>query len=145
LEATDLDPRPLDTPGLTGYLCRPLVVDLDGTLVATDLLIEAALFELSRDPAAFLDMSRSLVRGKASVKEVLAAREGFDPAKLPYDPEVLDVIREARLEGRPIYLASAANERLVKKVADHLGLFDGWFGSTALVNLAGETKARKLV
>jgi 4-hydroxybenzoate polyprenyltransferase/phosphoserine phosphatase len=146
LDATDLDPRPPGmSPDPTSKPHRPLVVDLDGTLVATDLLIEAALFELSRDPAAFLDMSRSLVRGRASVKEVFASREGFDPAKLPYDPEVLGVIREAKLEGRPIYLASAANERLVKEVADHLGLFDGWFGSTPRVNLSGHSKAQKLV
>src|SRR5204863_7779790 len=39
------------------------------------------------------------------------------------------------------YVASASDSRYVERVADHLGLFDGVFGSAAAVNLAGPLKA----
>lgn len=123
----------------------PLVVDLDGTLVASDLLIECAFATLGRRPAAIIDIIGGLRRGKADLKHRLARSAAFDPAALPYDPEVLALIRQARAEGRPVYLASASNGLLVERVAAHLGLFTGWFASDADTNLAGAVKARQLV
>jgi 4-hydroxybenzoate polyprenyltransferase/phosphoserine phosphatase len=141
-----------DTPWLTpeiesldGERPRPLVVDLDGTLVASDLLIETAFSELGRRPRSAVDMVAALSRGKAALKHRLAAPADFDPSLLPYDPEVLAVIRQAGADGRPVYLASASNRRLVEKVADHLGVFAGWFASDETTNLAGAAKARQLV
>jgi 4-hydroxybenzoate polyprenyltransferase/phosphoserine phosphatase len=124
---------------------RPLVVDLDGTLVASDLLIETAFAALGRRPMALLDMLVALRQGKAALKHHLAGPVDFDPSSLPYDREVLDLVRRAVSAGRPVYLASASNSRLVEKVADHLGLFTGWFASDETSNLAGSAKARKLV
>ena len=123
----------------------PLVVDLDGTLVRSDLLIESAFAELARRPWSAFGILAALTRGKAALKHRLANPAAFDPASLPYDDEVLAYIREARAQGRPIYLASASNEGLVKAVADHLGLFDGWFGSDEAMNLGGAAKADCLV
>lgn len=128
-----------------GNGARPVVVDLDGTLVASDLLIETAFGELGRRPHALFGMMKALSNGKAALKHRLADPTTFDPAALPYDPAVLDLIRTARAEGRPVYLASASNRRLVEKVADHLGLFTGWFGSDETSNLAGAAKAKQLV
>ncbi len=123
----------------------PLVVDLDGTLVASDLLIETAFSELGRRPQSLVDMVQALSQGKAALKHRLAAPADFNPDVLPYDPAVLDLIRKARAEGRPVYLASASNERLVARVAEHLGLFTGWFASDETTNLAGAAKANQLV
>jgi len=124
---------------------RPLVVDLDGTLVASDLLIETAFSELGRRPQALLGLCAALSRGKAALKHRLAEPADFDPSTLPYDPEVLAIIRRAHEDGRPVYLASASHRRLVEKVADHLGLFAGWFASNETTNLAGVAKAQQLV
>ena len=55
------------------------------------------------------------------------------------------MIRDARALGRQVHLASASNERYVRSVADHLGLFDGWFASTDTENLSSTTKANRLV
>lgn len=128
-----------------GERARPLVVDLDGTLVSSDLLIETAFAELGRRPRSLLDIIAALSRGKAALKHRLAEPADFDPSLLPYDPEVLALIRQATAEGRPVYLASASNRRLVEKVADHLGLFAGWFASDETTNLAGALKAKQLV
>jgi 4-hydroxybenzoate polyprenyltransferase/phosphoserine phosphatase len=123
----------------------PLVVDLDGTLIASDLLIETAFSELGRRPQSLIEIVQALSQGKAALKHRLAAPAEFDPAVLPYDPAVLDLVRKARAEGRPVFLASASNERLVARVADHLGLFTGWFASDETTNLAGAAKANQLV
>lgn len=124
---------------------RPLVVDLDGTLIASDLLIETAFSELARRPYSAFDMFKALFQGKAVLKHRLAEPVDFDPSTLPYDPEVLSLIRKAKDEGRPVYLASASHEKLVGCVASHLGEFEGWFASNETTNLAGDKKARQLV
>lgn len=124
---------------------RPLVVDLDGTLVRTDLLLETAFAELGRRPQSIIDMVVALRAGKAALKHRLAEPYDFDPSILPYDEEVLAVIRQAREDRRPVYLASASTGRLVEAIADHLGVFDGWIASDQMNNLAGHAKASHLV
>jgi 4-hydroxybenzoate polyprenyltransferase/phosphoserine phosphatase len=124
---------------------RPLVVDLDGTLVRSDLLIETAFSELGRRPQSLFAMLAALRQGKAALKHRLAEPVDFDPAALPYDETVIARIHQARAAERPVYLASASSGRLVKAIADHLGLFAGWFASDEMTNLAGHAKARQLV
>jgi len=124
---------------------RPLVVDLDGTLVRSDLLIETAFSEVARDPSSLFALCTALMRGKAALKHRLAKSAAFDPSTLPYDETVLNRIRKAKDEGRPVYLASASNQRFVEAVADHVGLFSGWFASDEIDNLASDTKAKRLV
>jgi 4-hydroxybenzoate polyprenyltransferase/phosphoserine phosphatase len=124
---------------------RPLVVDLDGTLVRSDLLIETAFSELSHRPSSIIDMIRALSNGKACLKDRISERADFDPAMLPYDGTVLKLIQKALDEGRPVYLASASHERLVSAVANHFGFFTGWFATDAITNCAAEIKAEKLV
>ncbi|MCI0466972.1 MAG: UbiA family prenyltransferase [Beijerinckiaceae bacterium] len=122
----------------------PLVVDLDGTLIKSDLLFEAFFRCLGKNPGSLLQLIPVLFRGKAQLKEELALRVQFDPALLPYDEAVLRLIHEARAAGRPVYLASASNCRFVSAVADYLGVFAGWFGSDASTNVSGQKKARLL-
>jgi phosphoglycolate phosphatase-like HAD superfamily hydrolase len=123
----------------------PLVVDLDGTLIKSDLFFEAVFKQLGKDPAAVLRLLSGLLKGKAHFKDVLARAVQFDPAYLPYDDAVLDLIHEARALGRPVYLASASHRSYVSAIVGHLGLFTGWFGSDATTNISGPNKARLLV
>ncbi|KKZ83442.1 hypothetical protein B5K05_25645 [Rhizobium phaseoli] len=123
----------------------PLVVDLDGTLLRSDLLIETAFAELGHRPYSAVDLAKALCGGKACLKHHLSQPVDFDPAFLPYDEEVLTVIRAAREQGRAIYLASASHERLVSAVAEYLGLFDGWFATNETTNCAADVKAEKLI
>ena len=123
----------------------PLVVDLDGTLIRTDLLVESAFAYLGANPLRIVSLPSALSRGKAQLKAQIAGETAIDAAHLPYDDRVLSLIRDARTAGQPVYLASASNERYVQGVADHLGLFDGWFASTESENLSASAKARRLV
>jgi hypothetical protein len=123
----------------------PLVVDLNGTLIQPDLLIEMLFGELGRRPVKILDLLPAFLAGKAAFKQRLAAKASLDDANLPYDEAELALIRHACADGRRVYVASASNELLVPDVARHAGLFDGWFGSSVTTNLKNAAKAGLLV
>lgn len=124
----------------------PLVVDLDGTLIKSDLLIESGLAHLAAYPFRAFSLFSSLTTGgKAQLKADIANEIAIDASHLPYDFRVIELIEAARAEGRQVYLASASDERYVKAVAEHLGLFDGWYGSAANINLSSQKKANLLV
>ena len=123
----------------------PLCVDLDGTLLKSDTLHDAALAVVVANPRVLFRLPGWLAAGKAHLKLQLAARWTFDPATLPYNPEVLALIRQARAQGRRIVLCTAADQRVADAVARHLGLFDDIMASDGAVNLRGAAKAEALV
>ena len=123
----------------------PLVVDLDGTLIRSDLLVESFLALLGSDPLAAARSLGALRRGKAAFKAAVADAAVVDVTLLPFDEDVLQLVRDARAQGRETHLASASDERYVRAVADHLGLFDGAEGSGDGRNLSGREKAAHLV
>jgi len=124
---------------------RPLVVDLDGTLVRSDTLIEMAFELLGRFPLRAFNLPLWLWSGRAVLKRRLVESIDIDVTTLPYEKAVLSRIREAQAQGRPVYLVSASDQQLVRAVADHLGMFDGWFASDGATNLSGTAKATRLV
>ena len=124
---------------------QPLVIDLDGTLIRSDLLIETGCAALGADPLCLPALFAAWLKGKAALKADIAARTDIDPATLPYNDDVLAMARAAHAAGRPVYLASASNERFVEAVCHHLGCFDGWMASDARTNLSGPAKAERLV
>jgi 4-hydroxybenzoate polyprenyltransferase/phosphoserine phosphatase len=124
---------------------RPLVVDLDGTLIRTDLLIESCFALLSAAPLRLPAVLAALAHGRAALKARLATEADLDLARLPFNEELLAFLRAERARGRRIYLASAADARFVHAVAAELALFDGVFASDGALNLKGAAKARALV
>jgi 4-hydroxybenzoate polyprenyltransferase/phosphoserine phosphatase len=123
----------------------PLVLDLDGTTVLTDTLVENALRVLADAPLAFAAALPLAITSRAKFKQAIAGLHALDPASLVYNEAVLDLARQARAEGRPVYLVTAADEAVAQRVAAHLGLFDGVFASDGHTNLKAEAKAAKLV
>ena len=125
-------------------LARPLVVDLDGTLIRTDILVESFFALLGRQPQTALLALRELRAGKAAFKTCLADQAVIELATLPFNEDVLAFVTAEKERGRPVYLASASDKRYVEALAEHLGLFDGVFGSEDGINLAGTRKAEML-
>jgi 4-hydroxybenzoate polyprenyltransferase/phosphoserine phosphatase len=123
---------------------RPLVVDLDGTLIRTDLLGESCFALLATAPQRLPAVLVLLARGVAAFKVGVAAEVVLDIARLPFNEDLLARLRAERARGRRIYLASAAARRYAEAVADELGLFDGVFASDPGSNLKGAEKARAL-
>ncbi|GGD16364.1 UbiA family prenyltransferase [Aureimonas glaciei] len=124
---------------------RPLYVDLDGTLIKTDLLWES-LFLLARQaPGALWRVPFWLARGKACLKAEIAKRIVLDASLLPYREGVVEQMQAASAAGRRVVLATAANERLAGAIADHLGVFDAVMASDDTVNLSAERKLERIV
>lgn len=123
----------------------PLCVDLDGTLIKSDVLLESLLLLLKKNPLYLLLLPLWLWRGKAALKAQIAARVSLDPATLPYHRDFVDWLRSEHAAGRSLWLCTAANERLAQSIAAHVGLFDGVLASDGTINLAGAVKAEQLI
>ncbi|TYO61059.1 UbiA family prenyltransferase [Bradyrhizobium hipponense] len=139
--------RTSDDPTLadTGLSCeKPLVVDLDGSLLLTDVLYESFLNVLPLGLPANFAAVRALVNGKAAAENHLAQVAELDYATLPYNTCVVELIQAAKERGRKVYLATAANAKHTKAIADHFGIFDGWFASDTNTSLSGSLKAETL-
>lgn len=123
-----------------------LAVDLDGTLIATDLLWEG-LFQLARTNPLFLFLLPYwLIKGgKASLKWEIARRISLDPTLLPYRAGIIDEIRAAKAAGRPVILATGSPRRFAEAISAHLGLFDQVLASSETVNLTSARKRNLLV
>lgn len=115
-------------------------VDLDGTLVYTDLLVESALRFVALRPFQAYRLLFWLARGKAHLKAQLAQRVELDPSALPYNVALLDHLTRLAAQGTPLYLATAANERYADAVARHLGIFSGVLASNESTNLSSTQK-----
>ncbi|MEO1711294.1 MAG: UbiA family prenyltransferase [Pseudomonadota bacterium] len=124
---------------------QPLIVDLDGTLVRTDTLMEVFVATLFVRPFAALKTLLSLFGGRARFKRRLTEEyRGDAAATLPYRDDLLAFLKVQKTKGRSLHLVSAADERIVAAVSDHVALFDSWAGSDGARNLKGSTKARYL-
>jgi len=123
----------------------PLVVDLDGTLIKTDLLWESLARLLRRNPFWLFPVLFWWTRGRALLKHKLAARVKIDPATLPYNELFLKFLREQNAAGRKIILATASDLQMAKPVAEHIGLFDEVLGSDGKTNLRSGNKLKALV
>ena len=123
----------------------PLVIDLDGTLVKSDLLIEGVLQLVRRNPLSALRMFAWLLRGKARFKEEIASRIELDASSLPYQAEVLRLAAAAKAQGRQVVLATAAAEKHAHAIARHTAVFDRVLSTGNGVNLSGRRKAELLV
>ena len=143
-----VNPMRQDQAVLTGVGCAqdpPLVVDLDGTLLRSDLLFETGLLFLRDRPHHCLRPLRALVRGKAALKHTLAEGTDIDVSVLPYDLAVLAFIEGERRGGRRVVLATASHRRLADRVAAHLELFDEVIATDADCNVSHCAKRDALV
>ena len=122
----------------------PLVVDVDGSLVSGDLLIEGLARFLVAFPLRLLALPFWLARGRAALKRRIARAVSLPPETLVLNPAVLDEIDAARAMGREVWLASASDEIAVAPLAEAVGA-TGCLASDSRTNLAGQAKAAVLV
>jgi 4-hydroxybenzoate polyprenyltransferase/phosphoserine phosphatase len=123
---------------------RPLCVDLDGTLVKSDTLVDSLLVLARTHPAQLLAVPAQIMRGKAACKAFVTSHVMLDVVHLPYNRKLLQFLNQERARGRAIYLATGADTRLAEQVAAHLGLFTGVLGSDGSTNLTGNRKLDRL-
>jgi 4-hydroxybenzoate polyprenyltransferase/phosphoserine phosphatase len=119
---------------------RPLCVDLDGTLVKSDTLIDSLLVLARTRPHLIPALFAQVLRGRAAFKAFVTDNVTLDVQHLPYNRKLLQYLHGQRREGRPVYLATGADVRLARRVAEHLGIFAGVLGSDGTTNLTGSKK-----
>ncbi len=122
---------------------RPLVLDVDGTFLKTDMLMESFWAGLGRDPGATLSAAVRLYRDPAALKAALYDIAPIRTDLLPVNPDIAQIVEGARAEGRDVILASASDARLVVRLANDHGM-DGAMGSEPGHNLKGAAKAAAL-
>lgn len=122
----------------------PLCVDLDGTLLRTDMLYESLFAMLGDQPGLALRVPGWVLAGKEKLKDEIAARVMPDVETLPYHEEVLTFLREQKDAGRTLVLATASHQSYADAVAKHLGIFDHAIGSDATANRRGEAKVQAI-
>jgi 4-hydroxybenzoate polyprenyltransferase len=123
---------------------KPLCVDLDGTLVRTDVLVEGFLSIISNGRAVSI-LPKLWSTSRSAFKQKVGVFSSLGPDLLPYNEEFLQFLRAQKAGGRKIILATAADAKIATAIADKLGLFDEVIASDGAQNLKGENKARELV
>ena len=120
-----------------------LVVDLDGSLIKSDLLVESAFALLAKSPWKLFLFPFWLFRGKSYLKFKIAEFVDIDPKTLPYNEQVLAYAMD-HSDNIAVILASASTEKYVKSVNAHLGFFSGYIASDQDRNMTGLKKVEKL-
>ena len=129
-------PAQLDMP-----VSLPLVLDLDRTLIKTDLLFESFAAALHKNPFTLFLAIWWLLQGKAVLKRKLAERAALDLDVIPVHPQVEALAQFEAARGRTIVLATAADEMLARRIARRFPFISRVFASNGAENLKGRTKA----
>ncbi|MEP2990807.1 MAG: UbiA family prenyltransferase [Parasphingorhabdus sp.] len=118
----------------------PLFVDVDGTLTRADVSLENFIRVARSSLLDAIQMFLWILSGRALAKAMAARRSPIDPVILPYRDDVLNLIKQAQAEGRPVILASASHWRNIVRIARHLDLSEAVIASKARYNCKGRTK-----
>ncbi len=123
---------------------RALCVDLDGTLVKSDTLVDSLLLLARTYPLRALRAPLWLKGGKAALKARVCSEVQLDAANLPYNRKLLEYLMEQHSHGRKLYLTTGADSSLAQRIADHLGIFEEVLASDGSTNLTGHNKLQSL-
>lgn len=121
----------------------PLCIDLDGTLILTDVTWITLFSFLKKYPWKCLCLLEWLVQGRAVIKRQLAEHVPLDVESLRYNKALISYLKAQ--PHSEIYLVTAADHKMAQPIADHLGLFKEVIASDGKVNLRAQTKADHLV
>ncbi|HEY6919779.1 MAG TPA: UbiA family prenyltransferase, partial [Tabrizicola sp.] len=118
-----------------------LAVDLDGTLLRSDMLFESFWSALGRSWSSPFSALAALTQGRAALKRHLAEKAVIDAETLPYDAEVIAYVERWRANGGRSALVTATDQTIADSIAAHLGIFDEVHGSDGQRNLKAAAKA----
>lgn len=136
-------PRALNCNQPLGEM-TPLVLDLDGTLIATDLLLETALAFARTRPLEVFRLFAWALRGRAYLKRRLSQSVEIDVGNLPIRGEVLAYAEGQAHLGRDVFIATAADQALAERLRSRFPFVKGVLGSDGVVNLKAAQKAKVL-
>jgi 4-hydroxybenzoate polyprenyltransferase/phosphoserine phosphatase len=133
-----------DLSSIDANVSRPLCVDLDGTLIRTDSLLESFLSLIAhRDRISKL--SRLLTANRSTFKQRIDSLAELSADTLPFNAELIEFLRKQKRNGQRVVLVTTADGKTARTIAEHLGLFDDIVASHGLTRFEGEARAAELV
>jgi 4-hydroxybenzoate polyprenyltransferase len=126
------------------HIPPPLCVDLDGTLVRTDLMVETLFVAIKKTPSVVPWIPIWFLRGPAYLKHRLAAVMDLPPENLPYRMDLVEFLSREKHNGRKLFLVTGSDIKIADSVARHLAIFDGVIASDGHLNMVGSRKAHAL-
>ena len=121
----------------------PLAVDLDGSLIKTELPFESFLFVLTHKPVSLLKIFLEKIKNRKPgfVKQKLESLSDFSLQNIPWSKKLLDFLKEEKSKGRKLVLCTGSTQAYAEKINKiQNNLFDEVYGSTLGQNLAGKKK-----
>jgi len=122
----------------------PLVLDLDQTLIRSDLLVESAFSLIRGNPLYLFRMIGWALKGRAHLKRQIAAVAELDPSTLPVNEDVAAFAAGRKSMGQQVIVATASDEQAARKLMVRFPFVDEVIGSDGVRNLKGAEKARLL-
>ena len=132
------------TNQLIDFSQYPICVDLDGTLWDGDCLWLCLSKFLKRYPWRITKIFLWWNQSRVHLKHNLLKHVVFDAREINYFSELLIYLTELKNSGAKLYLITGSDQEIADKVAQHLNLFEGAYGSTVGNNLVGNKKAELL-
>ncbi|WP_157813879.1 UbiA family prenyltransferase [Microbacterium sp. BR1] len=124
---------------------KPLVVDLDGTLLRSDTLHEAIAANLAH-PRSLLRAVVAMFRGgKVALKRAFAETERADVQTAPLNSAVRDLIVARAEDGGRVFLATGADAAVADAFLPRVPEIESAYTSTGDLNFTSHEKARALV
>ena len=122
----------------------PLYVDLDGTLIKSDLMFESILILLKKNLFFLFAIPVWLLKGRPYLKVQLAKRVQVPIEQVPVNEEFHEFLQKEKDRGRKLVLISASNQTVVEQVSSHFDLFNECFGSNESTNLKANNKLARI-
>ena len=123
----------------------PLIVDLDGTLIQSDLLLETLSISLKESFFKTIFFFIKNINDFALIKHFLAEKSKIKINNMPFNKKVLNFIKDRKKKGSPIILMTGSNIKLALKIQEHLNLFDNVYASDKNNNLVGKAKLQLIL
>lgn len=117
-----------------------IFVDLDGTLIRTDVFFESIIKFIKQNPFRIFQIFFWILHGRSFAKERVAQLVELDIKYFPYETELIDYLKKQKKQNKTIILATAASKTYANKIAEHLGIFDKVIASDEKINLKGKNK-----
>ena len=124
-------------------MTRPLILDVDGTFLKNDLTHEMILEAIKRNPLVGLWHLFIGITNKPRMKQHMVSRIGDQllQGEQPLEPTIVSLAKEAKAQGRTVFLCSGSEESLVKRLAQQHDFLDGAFGTSPTYNMTSANKA----
>lgn len=124
---------------------RPLVVDLDGTLIFADMLRQDMRCYVGTSLIRFFRCLSWAIKGRAFIKSKLAEFSLIDYQSLKMNKDVIELVVRRKSQGSKIILMTGSDQKHANQVAKLCGVFDETIGSSCSVNMIGSRKRTILV